>query len=182
MVLLRFLTTHISERMKTVRRKIIVATGLAVVVGYVAWPLLQHLANYGARDISNFGWWVGSAPLPGRSHEILPSVEVQSGKMLYCRMLYCDFRFPLPQTTHGTRVGPITGESDTIKGRVYVTNSGKGNVDLRAYSRLLWRDGFRISRGPCGDFTASSPDGGFVGVGNSNNVCEISFSYFGDAY
>ena len=67
-------------------------------------------------------------------------------------------------------------------GMVYVTNNDKGNVDLQAYSRLLWRDGFTVSRGPCSDFTAGSPDGGGVEVENSNDVCEIGFSYFGDTY
>jgi hypothetical protein len=163
--------------MNTVRFKIILATGLAVVVGYIAWPILQHLANAAARQES---YWSGT--LPARSHKGLPSAGVESGKTLLCRMLYCDFRFPLPQMTHVAQVDLITGGFDTIKGRVYATNNGKGSVDLRAYSKLLWRDGFTVSSGPFSDFTASSPDGGFVEVENSNNVCEISFSYFGDTY
>ena len=33
----------------------------------------------------------------GRRSEKLPSVSVGAGNVVYCRMRYCDFRFPLPE-------------------------------------------------------------------------------------
>jgi hypothetical protein len=55
-----------------------------------------------------------------RAGEKLPSISVENGDTLYCRMRYCDFRFPLPDKTHIVRTNPITGGADTINGDIYV--------------------------------------------------------------
>ena len=162
--------------MSTTRRKVILAAGLSVVAFWIALPLIQGFANRTVRFFS--GQHLIGGPLPGRARENLPSISVESGNRLCCRMLYCDFRFPLPEGTSVSSIEPVTGGFDTIKGAIDVTNIHAGAVNLRAYARALRRDGFRVDGDSFG-FSASSPDGGFVAPEGLDR-CRITFSFFGD--
>jgi len=163
--------------MSITRRKVIAATGLMVGAVWIALLFIQALGNRTIRFVS--GQHIVGGPLPGRSHENLPAVAVESGKRLCCRMLYCDFRFPLPPGARVVSIDPVTGGFDTIKGSILVTNTGGGAFDLRAYARMMRRDGFNEDGGGFG-FSASSPDGGYVAVQNSGLTCTIGFSFLGD--
>ena len=162
--------------MNTTQRKLVIAAVLTVLAVWVGLPFIQSLANRTIRFVR--GQHLLGGPLPGRAQENLPSVAVEAGSTLCCRMLYCDFRFPLPPDTRVASIEPVTGGFDTIKGVIYVTNSHGGTVDLRGYASAMRRDGFRVDGDGFG-FTASSPDGGYVGAQGSDR-CEIVFSFFGD--
>jgi hypothetical protein len=162
--------------MSTTKRKLVAAAALAVAAIWVAMPFIQAMCNRAIRFAS--GQHIMGGPLPGRSKENLPSVAVEAGNKLCCRMLYCDYRFPLPPGTRLASTEPVTGGFDTIKGALYVTNTDGGEVDLRAYARSMRRDGFKVE-GDTSAFRASSPDGGFVTVEGSGS-CRIAFSFFGD--
>ena len=161
------------------RRFIFVIALTAVVFCFRAAPFLQSLGNRTARFAAG-QHLLGSAPIHGRNSLMnLPSAEVESGGTLCCRMVYCDFRFPLPAGTRVARIAPITGGRDTIQGAICVTNADGGNVDMSAYGRRLRRAGFSVhSRGD--SLTASSPDGGYVVAGIQDHAARISFSFFGD--
>jgi len=78
------------------------------------------------------------------------------------------------------RIDPVSGGADTINGAIYVTNAVGTTIDLKAYARLIHEAGFQVSVSDYGyDFTASSPDGGGLGV-DGGQVTKISFSFFGD--
>ena len=144
-----------------------------------------------------------------RAGEKLPSISVENGDTLYCRMRYCDFRFPLPDKTHIVRTNPITGGADTINGDIYVIDPDGGPVDMRAYAELLQRKGFDVA--PCdgsgcsevtnnrvdvpfvsgtnvihyplfNDFWASSPqqEGSSLEISSDAHMAKIRFGYFGD--
>ena len=162
--------------MNSTQRKLVAATVLTVTAVWVGLPFAQAVVNRTTRFLS--GEHLIGGALPGRSHENLPSVAVESGGRLCCRMLYRDFRFPLPPSSGVVGIEPVTGGSDTIRGAIYVTNSYGGSVDVRAYARAMRRDGFRVD-GDGSGFTASSPDGGFVAAQGSDR-CKIAFSFFGD--
>jgi hypothetical protein len=164
--------------MNTTKRKVAFAVGLAVLGFCLAWPLIQGLANRTVRFVA--GQHILGGPLPGRPHENLPAVVVESGRTLCCRMSYCDFRFPLPPGTRVASIDPVTGGSDTIKGVIYLTNADGRTVDLRAYTRAMRRDGFSVGGDADVGLTASSPDGGFVAAQNSGRSCTLTFSFFGD--
>ena len=165
--------------MSSVRRKFVFATGLTATVLLLRLPVMQALGNRAIRFVSG-QHFLGGAPLPGSSRESLPSVAVEPGSRLCCRMLYCDFRFPLPPGTRVASIDPVTGGSDTIKGVIYLTNADGGTVDLRAYARAMRRDGFSVGSDADVGLTASSPDGGFVAAQNSGRSCTLTFSFFGD--
>lgn len=162
--------------MSIARRKLVAVAVLTAAAICVAQPSVQALWNRAIRFAS--GQHLIGGPLPGRSQENLPSFVVESGNKLCCRMLYCDFRFPLAPGTRLATIEPVAGGFDSIKGAVCVTNTEGGEVDLRAYAGAMRREGFRVDDETAG-FTASSPDGGFVSVQGSGS-CRISFSFFGD--
>ena len=159
------------------RRKLVIATVLTGIAVCLGLPLIQPLANRTIRWLS--GFHIIGGPLPGRSREQLPAVVVESGRGLCCRMLCCDFRFPLPSNTRVANIEPVTGGFDTAKGTIYVTNSHGGMVDLADYARAIRRDGFSLDSIDGDSFAASSPDGGFVAAEGSA-PCRITFSFFGD--
>jgi hypothetical protein len=144
-----------------------------------------------------------------RMHEKLPAVSIENGDTVYCRMLYCDFRFPLPDKARVVRVDPVTGGGDTINGTIYLVGPDGGPVKMRAYAELLQREHFNVE--PCDgsgcpdvtnhmadvpfvssgrvihyplfeDFGASSrkPEGGWITTGTEGHMTRIRFSYFGD--
>ncbi|HXI84662.1 MAG TPA: hypothetical protein VNL17_11310 [Verrucomicrobiae bacterium] len=138
-----------------------------------------------------------------RMHEKLPSVSIESGKTVYCRMQYCDFRFPLPDKARVMRTGHVTGGFDTIEGTIYVVDSDGTPVSLRGYAELLQKnhfhavpqdkrnyfffgvsksssDGGSIDATITNLVTESSGDDGSINATVTNLVTEIHFSYFGD--
>lgn len=160
--------------------RLVVGLSALVLLGYLALPFLQFLTNWTRRFV------IGQHPFGGysihsASPEPLPSVIVESGRTVCCRMDYCNFRFPLPKRAGVLSVEPIRGGFDTIKGVIYVTNANGGPVDLGAYSRLIWEAGFRVNISPdIAMFAAGAPDGGAVEVWNSEHSTKIDFSFFGD--
>ena len=162
--------------MNVMHRKVVITGFVTITAVLVGLSFFESWANRTIRFVS--GQHLIGGPLPGRSRENLPSVAVESGGRLCCRMLYCDFRFPLPPNTGLVSIEPVTGGFDTIKGAIYVTNRNRGAVDLRAYARAMRRDGFRVTDDGYG-FAASSPDGGFVSAEGLDR-CRIGFSFFGD--
>ncbi len=153
-----------------------------VVLCCLASPVAQFAVNYGVRYVSGtIPHPFGGSPIHDATHMSLPSVAVESGQVLCCRMLVCDFRFPLPKRAGILTIDSVTGGGDTIKGAISVTNADGSTVDLLAYSRLVHRAGFRVSFVPAyGDyFSASSPDGGLLQV-SGGQPTKIAFSFFGD--
>src|SRR5579863_8589162 len=108
--------------MSTAKRKLAFAAGLIVVALFLGWPLIEGVANRTIRFVDG-GHFLGGRPIQGRSKETLPSVSVESGRTLCCRMSYCDFRFPLPPGTRIASIEPVSGGFDTIKGVIYLTNA-----------------------------------------------------------
>jgi hypothetical protein len=103
-----------------------------------------------------------------RMHEKLPSVSVESGDTVYCRMRYCDFRLPLPDRAHIVRIDPVTGRDDTVNGAVWPVGPDGGPIEMRAYAELLQRKHFQVSPADgsgCPDVTNNMPDVPFVDAG-----------------
>lgn len=144
-----------------------------------------------------------------RMHEKLPAVSIENGDTVYCRMRYCDFRFPLPDKAHIVRIGSVTGGADTINGAIYLVGPDGGPIKMRAYAELLQRKHFDAA--PCDgsgcsdvtnnmadvpfvsngkvihyplfdDFWASSSNqvGGSIEVVRLDGMTKIRFGYFGD--
>jgi hypothetical protein len=144
-----------------------------------------------------------------RTNEKLPTVNIQNGDTVYCRMRMCDFSFPLPDGARVVRTNIDDGGGDTINGEVYVAGPMGGPVNMRAYAEQLEKKDFVAA--PCdgtgcpevtnhmadvpfvsgrdvihyplfNDFTASSknPEGGFMEISVESNLTEIKFGYFGD--
>ena len=144
-----------------------------------------------------------------RMHENLPAVSIENGDTVYCRMRYCDFRFPLPDKAHIVKIDPVTGGADTINGAIYLVGPDRGPVKMRAYAELLQRKHFDAA--PCDgsgcpdvtnnmadvpfvsggkvihyplfdDFWASSSNqvGGTIEVSVADHMTKIRFGYFGD--
>jgi len=100
-----------------------------------------------------------------------PAVSESRG-MVFCRMAYCDFRFPLPPGAHLISVGPITVGPDTIRGSI-IHSSATGAV---TYDAVLRQHGFDWKLGsPLA--TSSEQPGGWV---QPRSGGRIDFSYFGD--
>ena len=173
------------------RLHILIAVVVLMVVAvacYFAWPFIDYLVVVRVRAAM-------------RAHESLPTVSVESDRTVYCRMQYCDFRFPLPDGARVARTGPVSGGFDTIKGAIYVTNADGGPVDLQAYAALLRQHHFVVQPGFTSEadppwvgppaernhpegytipFAAGGGDGGWVAVDIINHSTKIGFSYFGD--
>jgi hypothetical protein len=146
----------------------------------LARPTIQYLTHYAIRFVDGQHPF-GGAPIHDATHIPLPSVVVEPGSALCCRMELCDFRFPLPKRAGVATIDSVSGGGDTIKGAVYVTNADGSMIDLLAYSSLVHRAGFRVTFVPAyGDyFSASSPDGGLLQV-SGGQTTKIAFSFFGD--
>ena len=149
------------------------ASGLAIAawVVVVAWAVI--------RGLSVVGWMIGLPPARSyaRAHEHLPAVSVEGGRVVCCRMQYCDFRFPLPDGAQVMRTNLAGGGADTIQGSVEIVNSHGAAIDLGAYARQLGKNGFRVnfdSGAPA--LSAGTSDGGSLQVDSGR----ITFSYFGD--
>jgi len=102
-----------------------------------------------------------------RMHEALPTVSVEAGDTVYCRMRYCDFRFPLPDKVRIVRTDPVSGGFDTINGTIYLVGSDGGPVPMRAYAELLQRKHFDVSvaDGTGCECCTNVPDVPFVSTG-----------------
>jgi hypothetical protein len=173
----------------------ILILAVALLAGGVAYFALRPVAvpflDLGVSQVKGFE----------RKSEKLPTMSVEGGKTVYCRMRVCDFRFPLPKGAQIQRADPVSGGFDTIKGAIYVTGPGGGRVDLSAYAELLRKAHFNVQPGftseadppwvgtaaitnhPDGytiPWAASGGDGGWVAVDIISNVTKIGFSYFGD--
>jgi hypothetical protein len=149
------------------------ALGLAIALGIAVllWAVV--------RGLSLVGWIVGLPPACSyaRAHEQLPAVFVEEGRTVYCRMRYCDFRFPLPDGAQVLRTNLQGGGYDTIQGSVDVRGSQDRQIDYAAYARVLRAHRFTVNSGPdVASFNASTADGGCLRV----EYGSIIFSYFGD--
>jgi len=144
-----------------------------------------------------------------RTHEKLPAVFVENGSTVYCRMKYCDFRFPLPSNVHIVGTNLESGGFDTINGAIYVIGTNGVPISLRNYAEFLQKRRWNVSVGSgagCPDVTNNCPDvpfdsssgvihyplfeqmfadsadqeGGSVIAETTNGITKIRFSYFGD--
>jgi hypothetical protein len=144
-----------------------------------------------------------------RVHEKLPAISVENGDTLYCRMRYCDFRFPLPDGAKIVKTNTLTGGADMIDGAIYLVGPNGGPVKMREYAELLQKKHFDAAPAdgngcPCvtnympdvpfvsngkvihyplfDNFGASSKDqeGGTIDVSIEGRMTKIRFSYFGD--
>jgi hypothetical protein len=80
-----------------------------------------------------------------RTGEKLPAIFVEDGNTVYCRMRYCDFRFPLPNGGQIVWTNIESGGFDTIKGTVYVIETNRTPINLRVYAELLEKKHFDLS-------------------------------------
>lgn len=144
-----------------------------------------------------------------RAHEKLPAVFVENGGTVYCRMQYCDFRFPLPSNVHILRTNIESGGFDTINGAIYVVGTNGIPVNPRAYAEFLQKKNWNVTVGSgagCESVTNNCPDvpfvsssgvthyplfdqifagsadqeGGSIIVETEDSMTKIRFSYFGD--
>jgi len=144
-----------------------------------------------------------------RAHEKLPAVAVETAGTVYCRMGYCDFRFPLPGNVRIVRTNLDGGGFDTINGAIYVVGPDGGPVNVRSYAEFLQKNHWNVTVGSgdgCPDVTNSCPDvpfvssggvihyplfdqmfagsadqvGGGIIVETESRMTKIRFSYFGD--
>src|SRR5436309_6496179 len=100
-----------------------------------------------------------------RIHEKnLPTIRIEKGGTVYCRMRADDFRFPLPPGSRA--VNPVvTGGFDTVDGSVEARFESMNHVTATDYRS--WLSG-KIQVG--GQVTAHTVPGGLL----------IKFHYFGD--
>lgn len=103
-----------------------------------------------------------------RSHR--PPVVVREG-MVFCRMDWDDFHFPLPSGAKGATVSIKNLGRDTINGSVFVSE-----LDTASYESVLARHGFHIKPGSSMATDARQPGGWVWSKGGGR----IDFSYFGD--
>jgi hypothetical protein len=117
-----------------------------------------------------------------RVNEKLPTMSVEEGSMVYCRMRYCDFRFPIPSGTHVVRTNIASGGFDTIDGTIDVMSTNGEPIDMHAYAELLRKKHFNLSPDYTGGISASSkePRGGWIGAEALDRAVRIRFTYFGD--
>ena len=94
----------------------------------------------------------------------LPSIRVESGGIIYCRMKADDFSFPLPPASHATNL-TVTGSFDTVDGTVEARFDGTNELTADQYQDSLIG---RLS--PGARITADHIPGGLL----------IKFHYFGD--
>ena len=94
----------------------------------------------------------------------LPSIRVERGSTIYCRMKADDFSFPLPPASRATNL-TVTGGFDTVDGSVEARFDGPNPLSADEYQASLIG---RLS--PGGYITAAPVPGGLL----------IKFHYFGD--
>ena len=94
----------------------------------------------------------------------LPSLRIEAGGIIYCRMKADDFSFPLPPASHATNLS-VTGSFDTADGSVEVRFDGTNQLTADQYKDNLVG---RLSPGT--RITADHIPGGLL----------IKFHYFGD--
>lgn len=144
-----------------------------------------------------------------RVNEHLPIVSFENGDTVYCRMRYCDFRFPLPKDGRIVQTNIESGGFDTINGSICVVGTNGGPVNIRDYATVLQEKRFHldIADASCcaatnvpdvpyvvghkvihyplfSSFSAGSEnqDGGVLQIEVTDSVTQIRFSYFGDSY
>jgi hypothetical protein len=171
---------------------------------FLIWPhLVLDLVFFDSYDLK------GDIRGVARQNEKLPTVSVENGNTVYCRMCLCDFRFPLPDGAHVVRTKIDDGGGDTIDGSIYVVGPTGGPVNMRAYAEQLEKKDFVAT--PCDgsgcpevtnrmadvpfvsgsqvihyplfdDFGASSPKqiGGTMEISIEDGLTKIHFGYFGD--
>ncbi len=148
----------------------------------LAFPSVQFLTNQAIRFVDGQHPF-GGGSIHDPSHMSLPSIIVEFGQTVCCRMEFCDFRFPLPHGARLAQMESVVGSSDQIQGVIYVTNTDGAPVDLNAYARLIHRAGFRVSHVSnllgYDSFGANSPDGGSLIV-DAGQSTKITISFFGD--
>lgn len=94
----------------------------------------------------------------------LPSIRVESGGIIYCRMKADDFSFPLPPASHAKNLA-VTGSFNTVDGSLEARFDGTNQLTADEYQESLIG---RLS--PGGYITADHIPGGLL----------IKFHYFGD--
>jgi hypothetical protein len=143
-----------------------------------------------------------------RVNEKLPNITIENGSIIYCRMRYCDFRFPLPENVRIVRTNIESGGYDTINGSVYVIGTNDGPANLREYAEYLQRMHWNVrvvSGVGCNSCTnvpdvpfvssgqvihyplfdeiygsSKNQDGGTFTVNTEDHMTKIHFAYFGD--
>ncbi len=118
-----------------------------------------------------------------RMHESLPTAVIEDGHTVYCRMRYCDFRFPLPPECVVEHIGTVQGGFDTIDGSLRISASSGASLDMRAYAQLLQQRGFQVEAPDAFSLFAGStrPLGGSIEVSlDTATTATIRFGYFGD--
>ena len=144
-----------------------------------------------------------------RMHENLPAVSIENGDTIYCRMRYCDFRFPLPAKASIVRSDPVTGGADTINGAIYVVGPDGRPISVRSYAEFLEKNHWNVTMASgvgCPAVTNDCPDtpfvsskgvihyplfdqvfagqaeqeGGGIIIETGDIMTRIRFSYFGD--
>jgi hypothetical protein len=94
----------------------------------------------------------------------LPTIQIERGRIVYCRMKADDFRFPLPPDARA--VNPIvTGIFDTVDGSVEARFEGTNHITALEYENWLSE---KVPVG--GQVTAEAISGGLL----------VKFHYFGD--
>ena len=93
----------------------------------------------------------------------LPSVRIESGGIIYCRMKADDFSFPLPPASHATNL-TVTGSFNTVDGSLEARFNGPDQLTADEYQESLIG---RLS--PGGYITADHIPGGLL----------IKFHYMG---
>jgi hypothetical protein len=86
-----------------------------------------------------------------RSHRA--PVVVKNG-VVFCRMAFDDFHFPLPSGAKGVTVSIASVSRDTINGSIFVKES-----DVTSYDVILARHGFRFKPGSLTAMDAKQPGG-----------------------
>ncbi len=89
-----------------------------------------------------------------RAHERLPTAVIEDRHTVYCRMQYCDFRFPLPSDSVVETLDKVGGGLDTIDGSLRVATLDGNSFDMRAYIQLLQQHGFRAETADGASFFA----------------------------
>jgi hypothetical protein len=151
------------------RSKIAYGFGLVIVTGLILFfiwpPLLFDLV--GSCFSGDSYWLKGDIRQLSRRNEKLPTVSIENGNTVYCRMAACDFRFPLPNGSHVTMIDLSEGGFDTVNGTVNVVATNGASINLDSYTKQI--DNYHLEEGGNVQFSEIT-----------NHTIEIRFSYFGD--
>lgn len=183
--------------MKPILKRVLIGVGVLVCLAVLAFVALAV--------------YVMSPPLRSysRAKEKLPAVIIETGNTVYCRMQYCDFRFPLPDNAHIVRTNLDSGGFDTINGAIYVVGADGKPISARSYAEFLQKKHWNVTVGSgfgCPDVTNNMLDVPFVSSGGTihyplfdqvfagstdqaggsliveaeDHMTKIRFSFFGD--